>query len=504
MRVWLLVLLCGCSEGLPLGDAGEPPTDMALGGGADLAGIDLTGVDLSSIDLSEGDLSQGDLSGVDLLAMELVGADLSPLPCPLRPMGEWHVSPSGSDVGTLYVGNGSATCPLQTLTRALTLAKLDGFSATIFLHRGNGAPPTYIGGAIALRPGQSLKLQGDGIADVSVLNGTLQVNGGSAPDTVTIAGLSLTQGPSASGGEIGIDIVSDAGIAVEDVAISGDSLHLASGIKHQGTGVAILGPGLSIIGGQFGVVTAQGSTAVLVGTAQRPTSLRDQSTECVTSVSSVSGNVTLTNCGKRAIVGVPDISGTVVVGGGDGLNAAITTTGTVSQVQITGYQGDGISCNGCTIQNNVQVMGTLIGAGVHVTAGAANISGLLATGNHVDGLRCEGTSTLKLRGSTFTGNDANGLLAFGNCALDLGTGIDPGNNRFNRTGAKNGVSGLCLLQAASTSLSMSSCEFSCGYVGTGCVSSGTPATVMASTCQVADMTLGPGLSLSTSGSSCCN
>ena len=523
VRWWMIVVaVCGCSSSLLPGRNGEPApascsdgvlddaeTDVDCGGpcapcsgglhclgSGDCVGQLCTNTicagpgpaDLGPI----GDGPQGMNGAPDGLAPP----DLSPALCPLRPMGEWHVSAAGSDQATPYAGNGSSACPLRTLGRAVDLAQLDGLSATIYLHQAVVRPTPYFGASISLRPGQSLAIQGDSIADIEI-HGEIDITGGASPDKVTISKLTIK----ANAGAPGLMILSNPDVVVEDVTIPGGQ---GIGINDNGAGSARFGPGLTIDGAAAqGIAVYSTTTSALVGTPQRPSSIRNATESCVSGVSSVGGNVTLTNCRKTAIVGVAQVNGVVVVGGGDGLNAAVSAAA-ISETQIIGYQGDAIACTNCTISGNVQVTGTLLGAGVHVTSGAASITGLLATGNHVDGLRCEGTSSLKLRGSTLTGNDGNGLLAFGGCALDLGTATDPGNNQLNRTGAKNGTSGLCLLQTAGTGLSMSSCRFGCGYTGSGCVQSGTPATSSASSCQVADITLGPSLTLSTTGSSCCN
>jgi hypothetical protein len=287
---------------------------------------------------------------------------------------------------------------------------------------------------------------------------------------------------------------------VRDVAINasgGDT-----GIGYGGSGPTTLGPGIMIAGGDVGVVAAQGPVS-LVGTMGDPTLIQG-SRVCVKSVPSVSGNVTLSGCGTNAILDGTDVSGVSINGGGDGVDAALIANGVISDIQVVDFQGTGISCAGCSIVGNVQVTGTLLGPGVLVPSGSASITGLRSTGNHGDGLRCDGSSSLKLRDSILDGNARNGLLATDRCALDLGTGIDPGGNELNRTTAKNGLSGLCLLQTSAAAVSLSSSIFGCGYAGAGCVTSGTPVTLSSSTCQPADLTVGPGITLSDAAWQCCD
>jgi hypothetical protein len=400
-------------------------------------------------------------------------------------MGEWHVSMSGSDTASTYAGNGSAACPVQTISRAVALAQADGLSATIYIDKG-----TYEGVSFAPLAGQTLTLKGSAIADVVIVS-PIGIDGppGAAAQVST---LTLSQPPGSNG--TGIDVFGNVDVVVTNVASN-------MVMVFSSTGRGTFGPGIVLSGG-YGIQSTTTANVSVVGSPTAPTIISVTGV-CISQVPTVSGNVTLQNCGDKAIEAGTTVSGVVVQGGGNGLAPAIEAT-TISDVQINGWQGDGISCAGCAITGNVQVTGTLLGTGVRVISGAASVNGLFATGNHGDGLRCEGTASLKLRGSVLNGNDGSGLLAIGGCTLDLGSAADPGNNVFNRTSAKNGVSGLCLLPSAASRFSLASCDFSCGYSGAGCTQTGSPSTMMASSCQTADITLGPGASLQPSNLSCCD
>jgi hypothetical protein len=409
-------------------------------------------------------------------------------------MGDWHVSPSGDDNATAYSGNGSAACPLKTINRALQLAKADGLAATIYVHKGAQSPtiyPEYINIEADSPP---ITVIGD---DQSV---QVTLGAGLNGDSCVLMNLNINSGDNNCGTFIDI---AGKHVTLKNVRVWSNACFNRTIAVHSAVGSeVVLGPGLTVQG--YSPIQSDDPTIALsvVGTAAQPTVIQATST-CLTGVSKVSGNVSL-SCAQAGIVGGQDVSGVTVNGGGDGLHAAISASGTLSDIQISGFQGDGIVCAGCTIAGNVHVSGNLLGSAVRVTSGAASISGLTATTNYADAVRCEGTSSLTLRNSDLSGNGGNGLVALGSCALDLGTTGTPGQNRFNRTGAKNGLSGLCLQQSGSPTVTASSSDFSCGYSGTGCVSSGTATTAMASTCQAADVTLGPGATFSPTGSRCCN
>src|SRR5262249_28059495 len=149
---------CGCSRSLTGGelcsdgqlsagesdvDCGGPCKPCSTGQGCVLPG------DCTSAICADGICASAPGDGPGGQPVDFGPPDLLQVPCPFPPMGEWHVSPSGSDTATVYAGNGSAACPLQTLIRAVQLAQLDGFSATIYPHKGSAPPATYNGVAIS-------------------------------------------------------------------------------------------------------------------------------------------------------------------------------------------------------------------------------------------------------------------------------------------------------------------------------------------------------------------
>ena len=223
--------------------------------------------------------------------------------------------------------------------------------------------------------------------------------------------MSIQASPTELGASVTIENLSVAIVYLGGSAAVGarDLVLTRDGMTYDGSGKATLGPGLLF--GASGGLSAVGSGDVsLVGTATRPTVFRGSG---VYGVRSVSGNVIFQGPSYHAIDQGKDVSGVSVLGGGNGIDAAIVASGTLSNIQVSNFQGDAISCVGCTITGGVTVSGTLLGSAVRVPSGSASITGLHATMNQGDGIRCEGTSSLKLRNSILDGNARNGLLALG-------------------------------------------------------------------------------------------
>jgi hypothetical protein len=479
--------------------------------------------DLSSLaDLS----SPADLSGpVDLFTppdlsppLDLVpGPDLL-MPCPVRPDGEWHVAPSGSDSPSLYAGNGSAQCPLKTIGNALTRELNDGFTpVTLFVHAAPGITPTVYGDnctggapcdtalSLFMLSGQSLTLQGDGAGSVTFA--TAHVNGNSSaiataggsmatPANVTIAGLTVeslllgvigqNQGTSIGAATAGYPVT------IRDCVVKGvPATATTAGVDFciVGSSFVTVGPGVTIDGCQEGV----GGVGTITGTVADPTVIKNSSDACVTSATTVSGTVTATGCVKYGVL-ANNIDGLIVSGGGNGLGEAVRA-GTVQNTQVIGFAGVGIDAG--NIGPNVQVMNT-VGSGVRVVSGST-INGLVSTMNQGDGVLCDGAGTLSVTNAVLTGNGGSGLVATGNCNV---TQISM--TTFNRTSAKNGVAGLCLLGGATTSVSAGSSTFGCGYSGSGCVTTSSPTTATGATCQIADVSAASGVTVATPSPTCCN
>jgi hypothetical protein len=217
-------------------------------------------------------------------------------------------------------------------------------------------------------------------------------------------------------------------------------------------------------------------------------------------------HVAISNCGQVAIQQGNVAGATISNAGVSGADTyGIRTSGTISNTVVSDFVGTGIECDGCTIAGDVTVKNTY-GNGVVLapsssTGANTSIDGLTATMNYGDGVHCSAQTVLEVRNSVLTGNVGNGLLAFANCALDLGSVGDPGNNEFNRTSQKNGRSGLCLLQTRGA-VEASSSIFGCDYSGAGCTS-GLPTLVSAATCQTVDVTVGAGVTFTADSPSCC-
>ncbi len=166
-------------------------------------------------------------------------------------------------------------------------------------------------------------------------------------------------------------------------------------------------------------------------------------------------------------------------------------TGSLLSVNIGGMNVAGIEAvdnsaltilGGVLVQNGVHV-------GVHVGGTAsASIDGLTSQTNGTTaedpGLLCDSTGQgangappLYLRDSVFLGNAGSGVVvrgpsgsAFG-CTADLGSATSNGNNTFNVTATRNGVTGLCYLTPSANPATPTSSTWSCGQPsGSGCAS----------------------------------
>jgi hypothetical protein len=463
MRGWAIaIFVAGCGGG----SSGSP--DMTACADLDCGAI----LDFSTeANDAAPDLStQNDLLSIDQLTpLDLTPpADLTPVACPLRPVGEWHVSPTGSDTQTVYAGNGSSACPTKTIGRAIALAYADTLNATIYVHKGGTSPTIYgdnctggppCDGAVGLVPasGQTLALQGDDAASVVIASSKSSVLNVSCPGTTTVKNLSVqplmlgVTGSSSQG--IGVYLTGGGLCIVQDVSIQGvtpssTTPGSASGIVVLNNTQAQLGPGLKIVGGATGVSwggTPAFPAITLTGTVTDP-SIIEGSGACITGFRTITGtgSVTLMNCAQNGILGGASsgdaISGIVVTGGGDGTGAGIVWSGTMQQVQVSNFVGKGIDCLDCTMTGTVQVTKT-VGPGVRVMgSGGGSISGLTSTMNQGDGLRCDSSPTLTISNSILSGNQGNGLFVSTACSPNVHFGA---NDEFNRTSAKNGLSGIC-------------------------------------------------------------
>ncbi len=491
--------------------------------------------------------TDADLPGTDLSNdFSAQSADLLPLPpdlsapCSTRAAGEWHVSPVGSDIQTLYSGNGSSSCPLKTVTRAIALASADGMSATIFLHKSM-SPTVYGKGCTGGQPcdtdfqvyaqsvSQSLTLVGDGSADI-VLTGdwisvvTLNANAG----PLVIDKLSIVptrQASSSSMGGTGITIsnstVTITNTMIQGITPTGAGTGTWLGLNvNANSGTVTIGPGVSISGGAYGVVGNGGGNVntTLIGSPSAPSSVSGASLGCLTQTNiatTIAGtkNVSVTNCGGTAVSRAANIDGLVLSNNGSSLGGTIGVggAGTIANTDVSDIGGDGIDVPAginTTIAGGVTVK-NVTGSGVHVHSNAglaqASITGLTANGNQGDGVRCDGSAAaVALRSSSLIGNAGNGLLAFGSCQVDLGAASVAGANVFDTTTSKNGLAGLCLLESQSDVIVASGSTFSCGYSGIGCTSTGTPTMITAASCQISDITVASGLSFSAPNSECCD
>jgi hypothetical protein len=510
--IGLLCLLVACGETglMNEADAGSEFSDLAR---PDLSVLS----DLSVPSDAFPDLvpPQPDLSRIP--------PDLS-VPCPSRTAGEWHVSPNGDDTLTLYTGNGSAACPMKTISAALQAAVNDGTSATLFIHKTlsgsptiygsgcTGGPPCDVAVSAATAPAQTIVMQGDGApSDIVITSGDNYVVGLSGAATLT----NVTVQPVGLGesglGASGI-LINNPAATVSNVIVNGSTTSPRTGfgivINITATG-ANIGPGIVISGGTTGI-GGSSSGYTLTGTVAAPTTIQDTSYACIIggAASIKTGTpgvrtVTLSRCGSFGFSGV-DVDGATISNAGSITPTAVglSATGTITNTSVSSFNGTGIQCLNCTISGNVTVS-QIVGAGVSLAPASGpgdhcDITGLTSTNNTGDGLRCFGGAVLTLSNSVLSGNTGNGLSVYDTCILTLS------NNEFNRNSNKNGLSGLCLLETNTNAVDASGSTFGCGYSGSGCSSSGTPTTMTASTCQTADITVAAGLSLTTNNPTCCN
>jgi hypothetical protein len=202
----------------------------------------------------------------------------------------------------------------------------------------------------------------------------------------------------------------------------------------------------------------------------------DKPSLAIDSGTSTTPGVFLSGCGGTAaiVLDTPVVTSTIdkiVINRGATLSGGIVVrqahTLNASNVTINNVLGPGILVtNNAVLTLDKSSVFSTAGVGVSLTDGAnGTISSLTARGNMSDGLRCEGTSKLTLRGSELTVNSGNGLLIAGGCGADVNSTI------FNRTTAKNGGAGLCFNSTAAPP-SASSSTWSCKIMS-GCSSTTT-------------------------------
>ncbi|MBI2393281.1 MAG: right-handed parallel beta-helix repeat-containing protein [Deltaproteobacteria bacterium] len=481
--------------------------------------------------------------------------------CPDPTPGTWYVGPTGNDTS----GNGSAACPLKTITKAIEKS-VGATPTTIVLQKAATGITTYgtgcTGGGTCdttpiLVPSTvtgGLTIKGAGAAaDVVVTGGGNNVFG------VSVAGVgfeSMTIRPTKTGtaNTGGHGIVFDYATAgtertTKDVIISGT---LATGAI-AGTGSAIIvkgaaaptiGTGVQLTGGFHGVlVEGTGFATLTGGAAAAQTIVSNFGGACIyvhgtstttepllkTSSDGTTNDVVIRDCGSAGAV----VIDTAFAGVGSSISRALITrttgaatypglhllnksTVTVANSTITGLLGIGIfaegtskltSTGGLVVTSNVGG-GIVLGAtGTASGAPAADIAGASIRSNTGDGILCNVVGgTLKLRNSTLLSNTGNGLRLGGNCAANLGSSSEFGGNTFNTATQQNLESGICS-NAGGTLIAPS--KWKCASPPTtGCVS-GLPENTTPSglfRCNTGkDVTVGSGTTWDPAGThQCCN
>jgi hypothetical protein len=425
--------------------------------------------------------------------------------CPAPTAGALFVAATGSDA----TGNGSASCPFATITKAITTlgAAPPVTPSTITVGAGTyGAGCTNAGGcdatpiAIPATITSGIVIAGSGTADAVKVVGaataaTNWVFNSSAPGTgfanMTIQATNTTATP---GGGIRIS----AGAATAEASIQNVKIVGVGGVTPTNDGIRILGgaspqigPGVTITGGAIGVSVTDSTTAgstgshpKIVSAAGAPVSISGTGSNCVrvrtTSAqlpyisldsSDAATPVHLFNC--NAVAGgsavsidetgsAPNSIGNTLIDRTSGpafIGVLVANTSTVIMAAdvIKGVGAPGVQVQGVS---NLNILSAVTSdgntRGVFITGnGTATINGLTAinsTGVGLEdaGLTCNSTSalagaTVKVRNSSFLGGASKGAYFTGSCTADLGTTGDPGNNVYNKTTAKNSGTGLCYL-----------------------------------------------------------
>jgi hypothetical protein len=301
----------------------------------------------------------------------------------------------------------------------------------------------------------------------------------------------------------------------------------------------VLGPGLTIRGGNVSVYVDGSGVPRITGSALAPTMLRDASA-CVQVDGDLSGpvrgvkidsggatasHVTLMDCGQAAVIFQSHAPGSTA----SIERVTITaTTGTAKRNRyglmmlagsntIHGVRITNMGTAGMLLANesDTSVTSSSITAcggdprgdagtgGIEVSGQAiATILGTNVSSNSGDGVRCAFGGNVTMRTTAALSNTKNGLFVGPQCRADIAFGL----NELNRTSAKNGLSGLCVLGTKFPVVDASRNRWSCdrGDPPGGCAVGAPMSVVDSASCAVGvDYTVATGASVPLIESSCC-
>jgi hypothetical protein len=319
-------------------------------------------------------------------------------------------------------------------------------------------------------------------------------------------------------------------LAVDGVVFGAGSESTSSGVWIRGGTSPTVGPAVTITGGDHAVMVSDSplgpSNPVITSAAGAEVYLHLAQFACVRVETNTAGNtppsVQLTSTDNATPVRLEDCAGGGIVvdnGSGSVENTSISTSAGSTIVTPWGIRllhGSGLQAGvlamplGATtitlttvagieaidtshldiVNGGVAVTGNR-GLGVHIGGTAtATIDGLTSSNNGTTtqdhGLLCNSTGqspngpTITVQNSVFIGNAGDGVLVAGppaslsGCTADLGSNGSVGNNTYNVTSQRNGLTGLCYLSQNGTTATPTTSTWSCGVAaGSGC-SAGTP------------------------------
>ena len=353
--------------------------------------------------------------------------------CPAPAAGAYFVGSQGSDT----TGNGSSSCPFQTVTKALTTAvATPTVATTVTLLDDSGTTPTRYGSGCSA--GGAL-CDATPIIVAATFTGGVTVQGAAAAADVVITGGAtgaevliaqaasvsfkhLTVIPTATAGAAipqgGIDYAGPAAGsaaaegAVTDVVVTGTANTGAAVFVHGGASPTI-GPAFVSTGGSHGVFVSNSGTTAATGSAPTITSAAGAQTKisrtkfaCIrvdTVAASTGGTPTATVSSSDAATPVSLVDcgglGGIVV---DTATANLVTIGDVAVTMTTGGAG---------------------ASGIHLlNAGAATVANTTITGLSGTGIVAEGTSSLTITAAVSSSNNRRGAYLTGSSVANI-TGL---------------------------------------------------------------------------------
>lgn len=420
--------------------------------------------------------------------------------CPDPTPGTFYVATTGNDTS----GNGSASCPFKTVTKAVTTSVGATVATTIVLQKAATGVATYGTGCTGGAPCDTTPIT----VPATITNGllikgagnpsdVLVTGGGNSVFLVSTAGVgfeSMTIVPTKTGatnaGGHGLEYnYATAGTegVIKNVVINGSyagGSGTGTSIYLKGVAAPTIGTGVILTGG-FNGIRAEGTSAgkITGGPTAAQTIISNFGGACVyvTSTSTTAApsltasstgatkDIIVRDCGAIGAIAI-DTSFAGTGSSFSGVQVLRSTAGptfpglhllkagraSMSSSTITGLLDVGVWAEQTsTLSSTAGLVVTSNGFGGVLLGGlpAASATGSPAidlTGASIrsntggDGIHCNVVGgSVKLRDTAVLANSGSGLRLAGNCTADLGSASASGGNTFNTATQANAESGIC-------------------------------------------------------------